>query len=182
MNLIEIIAVLFTFISVYLTIKGNILCWSTGLVGITFYSILFYQNNLLADLGLQFVFFIQSIIGWINWKKPKLDLKPTWLSYAQRGIVINLTILTYMIIFIITNRLGGNLPILDSAVATFSIIAMTLLIFKKIESWFFWILNDIILISIFISTDLYLSAFIYFTFLIMATKGFLEWRKNIKIV
>jgi nicotinamide mononucleotide transporter len=74
------------------------------------------------------------------------------------------------------------MPFLDSGVATFSIIAMTLLIFKKIESWFFWILNDIILISIFISTDLYLSAFIYFTFLIMATKGFLEWRKNIKIV
>jgi nicotinamide mononucleotide transporter len=181
MNLIEIIAVLFTFISVYLTIRGNILCWSTGLVGITFYSILFYQNNLLADLGLQFVFFIQSIIGWINWKRTKLELKPTILSKMGRIIITNSTIILYFIILMITIRLEGNMPILDSAVATLSIIAMTLLIFKKIESWFFWILNDIILISIFISTGLYLSAFIYLIFLIMATKGFLEWRKSIKI-
>jgi nicotinamide mononucleotide transporter len=175
MNIIEIVAVLFTFISVYLTIKGNILCWSTGLVGITFYSILFYQNNLLADLGLQFVFFIQSIIGWINWNKPKKELKPSFLSTTERGILFNMSILTYMIIFILTNTHGGSMPFLDSAVATFSIIAMSLLIFKKVESWIFWIMSDIILIIIFLSSGLYLSAFIYFIFLIMATKGFLKW-------
>lgn len=178
MNIIEIIAVTFTLLSVFLTVKGNILCWPMSIVGVTFYSVIFYQNNLFADLLLQGVFFVQSILGWINWKKPKSELPISWIKPENRGRNINFLILTYMVMFIFANELGGHMPFLDSAVATLSITATFLLIKKKVEAWILWIINDILLIILFNMNGLDISSYVYFIFLILATTGLIRWIKQ----
>lgn len=175
---IEIIASLFTLTSIYLTTKDNILCWPTGIIGILFYAIIFYNLNLVADLGLQAVFLIQSTFAWLNWNK-KDNLKITYSK--DRTTLMGFTVLIYMIIFSITNNLNGNLPFLDSAVATFSIMGMFLLIFKKVESWIFWILSDIILASVFFLNELYISGLLYLVFLGLALSGLIKWIKYEKI-
>ena len=53
----EIIAVIFSLICVYLTVKKNIWAWGTGLIGVIAYAFVFYDNQLYADFGLQFIFF-----------------------------------------------------------------------------------------------------------------------------
>lgn len=178
MNIIEIIAVTFTLLSVFLTVKGNILCWPMSIVGVTFYSIVFYQHSLFADLLLQGVFFIQSIFGWINWKKPKSELPISWINPENRGRNLNFILLTYMIVFIFTNEVGGHMPFLDSAVATLSITATFLLIKKKIEAWILWIINDILLIILFNMSGLDISSYVYLIFLILATTGLIRWIKQ----
>ena len=178
MNIIEIIAVTFTLLSVFLTVKGNILCLPMGIIGVTFYSIIFYQNNLFADLLLQGVFFVQSILGWINWKKPKEELPISWISEHNRGQLLNITLLLYMIVFVITSNLGGHMPFLDSAITTLSIMATFLLIKKKVEAWILWIINDILLIILFNMNGLDISSYVYFIFLILATTGLIRWIKQ----
>lgn len=173
--MIEIIAVIFTLIAVYLTVKGNILCWPMSIIGVTFYSIIFYQHSLYGDLFLQLVFFIQSIIGWINWKKPKEELKIGWIKKDNYGYLINAMLLLYTIIFVFSSNLGGHMPFLDSAIATLSITATLLLIYKKIEAWILWILNDILLIILFNMNGLDISYYVYFIFLILAIAGLIRW-------
>ena len=179
--IIETIAVLFTLLSVYLTVKGNILCWPMSLIGVTFYSIIFYEHNLFGELFLQGVFFAQSILGWINWKKPKEELPISWISKHNRGQALNAILLLYMIVFIFTSNLGGHMPLLDSAVTTLSISATFLLIKKKIEAWILWIINDILLIILFNMNGLDISSYVYFIFLILATTGLIRWIKDSKI-
>lgn len=181
MNIIEIIAVTFTLLSVFLTVKGNILCWPMGLIGVTFYSIIFYQHSLFADLFLQGVFFVQSVIGWINWKKPKSELPISWIKAENRGRILNFLLLTYMVVFIITSELGGHMPFLDSAVTTLGIMATFLLIKKKIEAWILWIINDVLIIILFSMNGLDISSYVYFIFLILATTGLIRWIKNSKM-
>lgn len=182
MNIIEIIAVLFTLLSVILTVKGNLLCWPIGIIGVAFYSIIFYNHNLLGDLVLQGVFLIQSILGWINWRKPKEELPISWLSNEVRGSLVTVMLLVYMLIFSITSNYGGNMPFLDSAVATLSIMATFLLVKKKIEAWILWIINDILLIILFSMNGLNISSYVYFIFLILASIGLWKWIKSTKIV
>ena len=177
MIVIELIAVIFTLISIYLTVNDNILCWPTGIIGVIFYAVIFYNLNLLADFSLQLIFLAQSIFAWVNWNK-KTELKISYLE--NRALVTNLTGALYMIIFSIANNLNGNMPFVDSAIATFSIMAMFLLIKKKVESWIFWILNDILLVVMFFINNMYLSTGLYLIFLSLAISGLFKWIKEEK--
>ena len=177
MILIESIAVIFTFISIFLTIKDNILCWPTGIIGVIFYALVFYNLNLPADFLLQLIFLIQSIFGWISWNR-RDKLKITYLE--NKPLIVNLTVAIYMIIFSISNSLNGNMPFIDSAIATFSIMGMFLLMRKKVESWIFWIVNDILLVIMFLLNNMYLSAGLYLVFLSLAVSGLLSWIKTDK--
>lgn len=182
MNIIEIIAVLFTLLAVILTVKDNILCWPFGIVGVIFYSVIFYNHNLLGDLVLQGVFLVQSILGWVNWRKPKEELPISWLTNQQRGYLLNASVVLYMITFCLTSKYGGNMPFLDSAVMTISVMATFLLVKKKIEAWILWIINDILLIVLFTMNELDISSYVYGVFLILASIGLWKWIKSTKIV
>ena len=48
--MVEIIAVLFSILSVYLTAKKNPLCWPAGIVGVLAYSWIFYTDDLIGNL------------------------------------------------------------------------------------------------------------------------------------
>lgn len=181
MNIIEIIAVLFTLLSVILTVKGNILCWPTGLIGVTFYSIIFFQHNLLGDLFLQGIFVLQSILGWINWRKPKEELPISWLNKKQLVYLLSTSVVLYMITLYLTSKYGGNMPFLDSSVMTLSIMATFLLVKKKIEAWILWIINDILLITLFSLNGLDVSSYVYGLFLILASIGLWKWIKSTKV-
>lgn len=176
---IEFLAVLFSFISVILTIKENKWCWPVGIVGIIFYGILFLDQNLIGNFILQFIFLGQSFLGIWNWNKPKEEIQPRWLN--KTGLLINVTLLSYYIFLVFSKIYGGSLEYIDTLTTVLSIIAMFLLSFKKTEGWIYWILVDIIYIFLFYISGLYLSSIIYFIFSILATIGLIRWSKNMKI-
>ena len=56
---------------------------------------------------------------------------------------------------------------------------MVLLAHKKIENWVIWTIADFLYIGLFIEDKLYLSAGLYFIFLLVAIWGFIDWKKQI---
>lgn len=170
--MIELIAVIFSLISVMLTIKVSKYCWYFGIIGVIFYMIVFYQSKLWGNFGLQFIFLLQNIIGIINWSIN--DIKK--VSYVNnRWKLIFPPIFLYPIFFIISKN--SSMPICDSIITLFSIIATYLLIYKKIESWIYWLIVDIISVYMFYKSELYLSTALYFIFMITATIGLINWVK-----
>lgn len=179
MNIIEIIAVIFSLLSVVLTIRNNIWCWFTGIIGIIFYSILFYQNQLWGNMSLQVLFISQSMLGWWNWNESsKYPIK--WVKPENRQTVIVICILLFLLVSTISKNHGGKMPYFDGITTSLSIMGMVLLAYKKIDAWIFWIIADIIFIYLFYLSGLYLSSIIYSIFLILSILGLLQWRKSIK--
>jgi nicotinamide mononucleotide transporter len=176
MSYIEIIAVFFSLISVILTAKNKIWCWPVGIIGAIFYGILFYQNQIWANMVLQSIFISQSIYGWYKWRK-KDKKRISWLRKSMRTYIIATIGLSTTIIYMILLNYGDNSPLLDSITTTLSLTAMMLMAYRKMDSWVIWIISDIIFICLFISAGLYLSAFIYFIFLINAIFGLINWSK-----
>lgn len=172
--MIELIAVIFSLISVILTIKVSKYCWYFGIIGVIFYMIVFYQSKLWGNFGLQFIFLFQNIIGIINW-----NISSTKISYIKnKWKLILYTILLYPIFHIISKN--SSMPICDSIITLFSIIATYLLIYKKIESWIYWLIVDIIAVYMFYKSELYLSTTLYFIFIITAIIGLINWIKILK--
>jgi len=181
MNLIEIIAVIFSLSSVIFAVKNNIYTWPTAIIGVTFYSIFFYQNHIWGNMILQIPFLIQSIYGWSKWDLIEDD-KVEWLEKHDRNILaISSFLLTTFITFILIMS-GDKSPYFDGITTSFSLMAMTLLAKKKIDTWLYWIIADILFIIFFLNEEQYLSSITYFVFLILAIIGLKQWKRNIKTV
>ena len=168
----EIVAVLFSLISVWLTSKNKIWCWPTGIVGILAFAYLFYTKGEFANFWLQGLFLIQSIYAWINWNK-NIEIK----SLKKIDLFIILTFLTPTLLIVSYLTTESAHPVLDTITTTLSIFGMFLLLFKKIEAWYFWIVADILYMILFIQNQLYLSSLIYFIFLILSVQGLINWNK-----
>ena len=174
--MVEIFAVVFTALSVYLTSKSNIWCWPIGILAVIFYFIVFRNLNDIMNMCLQFVFLFQSVFGWINWNKSTIDV-----SYTKKGWIIFssfLIILMSIILYFLTKYLSGNDQLLDPITTSISLIALTLTSLRKIESWYFWILADVLFVIMFFNNGLYLSSLIYFVFSIIAIYGLKNWKNE----
>jgi len=181
MSLIEIIAVIFSFLSVILAIKVSILNWSIGIVGIIFYFIIFWKDLLYSNAVLQIIYLAQSIYGIYEWsnnrKKIKKDVQISFVNWNLKSIFqISIFILISNFIFCFLFR-KNQFYICDSITTSLSIFAYYLLTKGKMENWIFWILVDIIYIYLFIVEKLYLSAALYSVFIILCIKGLVKWSK-----
>ena len=176
MNIIEIIAVIFSLLSVVFAVKNNIFTWPFAMVGVTFYGLFFYENHIWGNMFLQIPFFIQAIYGWRKWDLIQDD-KVEWLEKSDRNILaISSLLLTTFITYILIMT-GDKSPYFDGITTSLSLIAMTLLAKRKIDTWFYWIIADILFVVFFLNEEQYLSSITYFVFLILAITGLKQWKK-----
>lgn len=187
LSFIELVATLFGFLSVYLASRANIHTWSTGIVNELFLFILFYQVHLYADMLLQVYFFGVTIMGWYNWKKQGEINFVSVLSMKKRVslglLVIAGTIVLGSVLSEIHELLPAYFPVkaafpfVDSAILSGSIAATVLLAGRKIETWYIWILIDLISTILFLKKGLYFLGLEYGLFLGLASYGLLNWNK-----
>jgi nicotinamide mononucleotide transporter len=79
--------------------------------------------------------------------------------------------------FLLFRLTDASFPFTDSLVLVFSVLAQLLLMQRKLENWYCWILVDAIAVPLYAAKELYLTSAIYFIFLVLAVWGLLNWRK-----
>jgi nicotinamide mononucleotide transporter len=147
-----------------------------------FYGLFFYQNHIWGNMVIQIPFLIQSIYGWLKWEDKVETPKVEWLEKHDRNILaISSFLLTILITFTLIMT-GDKSPYFDGITTSLSLIAMALLATKKIDTWLYWIIADVLFVIFFLNEEDYLSAITYFVFLILAITGLKQWKKNIKTV
>lgn len=175
--MIEFAAVIFSLLSVIYTAERNIFSWVYGILGIVFYSIVFYQQNLYSNLSIQPIFLIQSIYGIINWRKNirEGELKIERVNSLKKPILycILLSIIFLAIFY------KSKSPIMDSTTSAISIVAYYLLGKRKLEAWIFWMTANIIYVVMFLSQTMYLSSILYSIFLVISLLGYKKWKAKI---
>ena len=138
---------------------------------------------------MQGIFFIQGIAGIIVWyhnreineKNKYIKTKIEKLSNKERFVYITPVLILYLIVsYFLSKYTNSAIPYIDSLVATLSLFANYLLVRRKIESWWIWILVDVIYVGLFISQGLYVSSALYLVLLIISIKGFINWNITLK--
>lgn len=189
-SFVELIGTLFGLISVYLASRANILTWATGIINEVFLFILFFQVQLYADMLLQVYFFVVTLFGWYNWKhKPKQNSIYKTDFKAKVWILVTIIIGTIVAGFFFANihlylpqyfKTEASFPFADSFVMILSIIATVLLAQKKIETWYLWIVVDVVCVFLFFKKGIVFLGIEYLVFLGLATYGLLNWKKEMK--
>ena len=180
---LEAVAVIFGIISVYLGTRANIWSWPTALVNVALFFALFLESGLYSDTGLQVVYFVLSLYGWYEWLYGGVGRtaitvtrtsRRTWTVLAGIGVVV------WALLGTITSRLPGTaLPYVDAATTTVSLLAQWMMTRKLIENWLIWIAVDVVYVGMFIYKGLYLTAFNYGIYLVLAVMGYFAWKRSL---
>jgi len=183
MDFIEIFGVIFGFICVILTVRQNIWCWPTGLVNVVLFMIMFYHTRLYADMGLQAVYIVLSIYGWYQWLYGGPEKSKLSISHVRAKLIFLLTLIgisgTLLMGWSLSNYTNADLPYWDSTTTVMSLIAQWMLARKILENWLVWISADVLFVGIYLHKKLYLTSLLYVIFLILATSGYIVWKRTL---
>jgi len=166
---------------------------ASGIISVILYAILFYQIKLYGDCIEQFYYLGASVYGWWFWIKHrnKSDEDLINIRFSNK-LFIYISIIATLIISIILDFFiskvhlflplifteKASFPFVDALTTIMSFTAMFLLAQKRIESWIYWIIVDIIGIVLYFIKDVKFISLLYIILLILATKGLISWIKT----
>ena len=181
MSPLEIIAVIISVIGVTLTVKRNMWCWWFNFAAFVLYAYLFYEFKLYGETILQFFFIVVNFYGFYHWFKGKQqDHEIRIEPIAQKTVIFQMLLAALGgLIFglILKHFTDAAVPMLDSQLAAFSLLATYWTSRKHIATWVLWIVVDIVYVGMFIYKDLFLTAGLYAAFVGLATFGWWQWEQ-----
>jgi nicotinamide mononucleotide transporter len=186
MNTIEIVAVVFSVISVLCSRQNSIWVYPTGLVSTFLFTWIYLQPGigLYAEAGLNVYYFIMSVYGWIYWAYQKNQKNARAISLTtptEKWIVAAIVVFGWLGIYmILINFTDSTVPILDSFVSATAWSGMWLLARRKVENWILLNVSNIVSIPLLWYKGLPLTALLTVFLFIVAVSGYFHWMKIYK--
>ena len=187
---LEAIAVISGIVSVWFSRKENILVYPTGLLNTTIYIYLSSKGNLLGEASVNIYYTIMSLYGWFLWtrvdpKKQTLILKITkstlkdWRN--QLLFFIGFYLVIYFSLVLLKKEFAPEaIPWADALASASAYTGMWLMAKKKLESWIWWIVTNIVSIPLYFIKGYAFTSFQFIILLIIAIAGWKSWSDKIK--
>jgi len=182
-TLLELFAVTMNILSVIYAKRNSILVYPTGLIGTGIFVYILYNFSLLGDMIINFYFVLMSIYGWYYWAQKKdgevlHNVSRTSTNEYYFILMLGLTsLLSIYFIYNFYDKWDSWTAYVDTITTAIFFVAMYLMARRKIESWIFWIIGDLITIPLYFYKGLTISSIQYLIFLILAILGYISWKK-----
>lgn len=182
---LEIVAVIFGFLSVWLSKQNKIWVFPTGMISTLIFVYLLFKWELLGDMLINGYYFIMSIYGWYIWTR-KVDKthvnQISTTTFKEKKISIVLFTAALLFVFIIYQKFDkwtSWVAYIDTITTAIFFVGMWLMAKRKIENWIFWIIGDLISVPLYLYKGFTFTSFQYFGFTFIAIFGYLAWKKNL---
>ena len=182
MSLVEIVAVAFGLLAVWLTTRQSIWCWPAGLVQVVLFLFVFWDAKLYSDVILHAVYVVLQVYGWVYWKYGGKDRAgipvsrlPPITAGAWAGVI---AAGTFTWGYGMASFTDAALPYWDAGIAVASLVAQYLMTRKYVENWVVWMAVDVVAVGVYGAKELYLTAGLYALFLVLCVLGLVSWVKS----
>lgn len=182
---LEIVAVVFGFLSVWFSKQNNILVFPTGMISTAIFVYLLFKWELLGDMMINGYYFAMSVYGWYIWTRKVDSTYVTPISTTtqkEKQISIGIFITTLFFVFVVYKSFDkwiGWVAYVDTLTTAIFFVGMWLMARRKIENWIFWIIGDIISVPLYLHKGFTFTSFQYLGFTIIAIYGYLAWKKHL---
>jgi nicotinamide mononucleotide transporter len=181
---LEWVAVLTGFACVWLAARESLLNFPIAIVSCLLYVLIYYRQGLYSDSGLQGVFIALSAYGWYEWRyggRDKTELPVTHVPAIEWALAAAF-VLAYTLGsgYYLGHHTDSTFPYWDSFTTGTSIAAQFLMMRKRLENWWLWILVDIIYVPILWVKQLYPTSLLYALYLGLAAYGYWQWARDMK--
>jgi len=180
MSLLEIVAFIVSVLGVWLTTARSLWNYPFSLLSVVLYAVIFYQVKLYADMGLQGIFAGTLLYGlwqWLRGRSATGEVLVTRVRAAEVvasivaavGAAVALGLLLY-------SHTDASLPWVDSALLAGSLVGSVWAARRNLESWWVWIVVDVLYVGVYVVKHLYLTALLYAAFVVLAILGLRRWQ------
>lgn len=182
---LEIVAVVFGFLSVWFSKQNHILVFPTGMISTSIYVYLLFKWSLLGDMMINGYYFIMSVYGWYVWTRKVDATHVTPISRTttkEKYLSIAIFLATLLFVFIVYrsfDKWTSWVAYVDTLTTATFFVGMWLMARRKIENWIYWIVGDIISIPLYFYKGLTFTSLQYLGFTIIAIFGYIAWKKHL---
>lgn len=184
-------------ISVVLCAKGRVSNYVFGMVYVTAYAYVAFQNKLYGEVMMNLLYYVpMNVIGFVTWTKlakkkaesaqtgdVSKDVETRHMSSKQRWMTFVIAVVVILAYWQLLKFMGGNLALIDSCSTIVSIIAMYLQVMRYTESWIMWIFTNLISIVLWLTAMLTQDSnnitmlLMWSAYLVNSTYGYINWKK-----
>ncbi|MBL4605639.1 MAG: nicotinamide mononucleotide transporter [Flavobacteriaceae bacterium] len=182
---LEIIAVIFGFLSVWFSKQNKIWVFPTGMISTAIFVYLLLKWELLGDMMINGYYFIMSVYGWYIWTRKVDGNHVTPISKTtkkEQKISIAIFIATLVFVYVIYktfDKWTSWVAYVDTITTAVFFVGMWLMAKRKIENWIYWIIGNIISVPLYFHKGFTFTSFQYLGFTFIAIFGYLSWKKII---
>ena len=182
---LEMIAVLFGFFSVWYAKKENIWVFPTGIISTVLFVYLLWVYSLLGDMLINAYYTALSVYGWWVWTRKDdlnnvVSISRTSPQEKRNSVLFFfITVLFVILVYRYFDKFTSWTAYVDTITTAIFFVGMWLMAKKKIENWIFWIVGDLISIPLYWYKGLIFTSFQYLIFTAIALMGYMEWKRRL---
>lgn len=180
-NWIEIFGFVTGALCVFAAATRNIWTFPLGIASNVVFLVVFVNSALYADAGLQIVYVVLGVTGWIGWHRARaVDDRPATTGLAVSAIpllVASAIVGTALLTVVLVTFTDSTTAVPDAATTVVSLVAQFMLNRRWIENWFVWISVDVAYIGLYLYKGLWITAALYLVFIALCVHGYLVWRR-----
>ncbi|MEQ8237715.1 MAG: nicotinamide riboside transporter PnuC [Cyclobacteriaceae bacterium] len=181
---LEVTAVVFGLLSVWYSLKENILVYPTGIISVLIYIYITYQYQLYGDMGINGYYFVMSVYGWYYWTSTQNDDDQIPIAHISKQESFISAVFFFgsfgLLSWFLQGFTNSDVPYWDALTTSLALVGMWLMARKKIEHWWAWILCDIISVPLYYVKGLPYTSFQFLVFSILAIWGYFEWKRKLR--
>jgi nicotinamide mononucleotide transporter len=180
----ELVGSLTGLVCVYLVARASIWNWPVGIANTLLYTVVFLRAQLYGDALLQVVFTALGVYGWWSWAHPAErggELPVRRATQAELALAVAASLAgTAGAALVLAHGTDSPVPVWDASVLVLSLVATWGQAKKWLESWWLWILVDVISVPLYVTRQLYPTALLYALFLGLCLMGLREWSRLLR--
>lgn len=182
---LEMIGVLFGFLSVWYSKRENILVFPTGIISTGIFVYILLVFGLLGDMLINAYYFVMSIFGWYIWTR-KIDethfipITRTTVKEKRWSVLLFVSTIAFVCaVYLIFDKFESWTAYVDTLTTAVFFVGMWLMARKKLENWVYWIIGDVISVPLYLYKGLIFTSLQYLLFTFIAILGYYAWRKSL---
>ncbi|WP_199422024.1 nicotinamide riboside transporter PnuC [Actinotalea solisilvae] len=181
MDVLEVVGFVTGALCVWLAARENIATFPIGIANNVVFAVLFVGSGLYAGAALQAVYLVLGVLGWWWWARGGADrgrlevrTAPRW---AWPAAVAATAAGTAVLTLVLGSWTDSTVPFWDGLTTALSLVAQLMLNRKWLGSWYVWIVTDVVLVGLYVSLGLHLTAVLYALFVGLCVHGLRTWRR-----
>ena len=180
MSALEAAAFVVSVLGVWLTTTRSLWNYPFSLLSVALYGIIFFQVKLYADMVLQGIFAVTLLYGlsqWLRGRGPTGEVEVTRVQVGEVAVSAAAGVAAAIALgFGLETHTDASLPWADSLLLAGSLVGSVWAARRRIESWWIWIIVDVLYVGLYLFKHLYLTSRLYAAFVVLAVLGLRRWR------
>jgi len=166
--------------SILLAGRNSVHGWWISIIAGMLFALVFLQARLYGQVALQGFFIAVGALGWWQWLRGDrgAPLRITRLKAAAWPWLALLAVVgTWGYGTMLARHTDGHAPYVDAAILLLSMVGQLLMMRRKLECWWVWLLVNTLAVPLYYSGGLQLTALLYVGYWINALVALRHWRR-----